>query len=206
MEVEFGLTPQEFQAFSRHAYNKPVARKRWPEKKRLFFAIFALLTGVIVFTSHDKPGFEKFLDLAFPGVLGMGLGMSVLALLLGLRNRLTFQTTQDYLDDPRNQWLFDPMRITISPDGCSTESRVRRAFDSWSIVYEIEATADYAFFWTSTTGGQIIPARAFRDRQEFEDFVALARRYHQSLHARKSEAITSAPPVPSQDIFRRDSP
>jgi hypothetical protein len=57
-------------------------------------------------------------------------------------------------------------------------------------------TPDHVFLMTSTKDGVPVPRRAFRDRQHFEEFAALARRYKEGAPA--TTAITTALPGEGQ--------
>jgi hypothetical protein len=207
MEVEFSLTLQDCQAFVLHGQKKPAARAggRW-RRESIWILLFVALAGWIVLGQPGQPNVARFVEVIYPGVIGAALGAYAVSLLYARHNRFLFQNQKEYIEDPRNRWFFDPRRVTVSPEGYTSVSGVQRFFNCWSIIHEIEATAEYAFFWTNTDSAYIIPARAFRSHQEFEDFVALARRYQQGWDGRPSQAITTDRAVPSTDIFRPDSP
>jgi hypothetical protein len=78
-----------------------------------------------------------------------------------------------------NRWLFQPHRLRLTAQGVSVVGDGYQLHQCWPLVWKIEATPDYLFLYTTTVMAHIVPRRAFREGQHFDDFVTLARLYHQ---------------------------
>ena len=188
MEVEYNLTPEDVQAFVRVQQQRQKVQKVLVGSRWTWVVLFCLLLSA--FALSDGIG-ASLLWLVLGVILG-ALGMLVVVIRL---NKVAAQSQDEYLKDPRNQWVFATQRVTISPEGFAESSWFGRTVQRWEVIWDIAVTADHAFFWISTRAAHVVPRHAFRDQQQFEEFVALARRYQQG--APTSTAITATPPRPT---------
>jgi hypothetical protein len=205
MEVEFNLTLKDALAFAQHCQQKTAGRQKlignW-----IWYVILIVLIGWILFSDPKNRSFARALDFLLPGFMGAVLGVIGTGLFFIRWYKISVQGVQQSLNDPRNQSIFERKRLTISADGLTLETRMVREFDHWGAFLEIEAAPTYIYFWIGSNSAHVIPATAFRDHKEIEDFVALARRYYEGQNRARSEAITTGQPAPSTDFIRRDSP
>jgi hypothetical protein len=207
MEVEFSLMPQDFKAFLVHCQKRSAAQTAWiPKTNQIWLIVLAFLIAWIILGQPGVATFAEVIGYIVPGIVGAALGAFGTAAFLGRKHNLAVPSPQEYLDDPRQRHLFEPRRVIISADGFGLEAAKFRTYSQWSLIHELDAVEDYAFFWTGPTEAYLVPGRAFRDQQEFEDFVALARRYQQGQASPQSDAITTSRPVASQDGLHGDSP
>jgi hypothetical protein len=186
VEVEFNLTPEDLQArvrFRRGRKAQPAAR--WP-----WLVLLGLLVLMFVF-SNAKPGAP-----ALGFLPGMGVGALAALALCILFVVLVLRSQNKALQDPRNQWLFATRRITLSPEELTITSWFARFSYRWEVIWDIGVTPDHVFLFLTSTDAAIVPRRAFRDEQQFEEFVALARRYQQG----------AAPPAGIMDALPAESP
>jgi hypothetical protein len=58
----------------------------------------------------------------------------------------------------------------------------------WSGVERVAATDKHAYIYTSALAAIIVPARAFAGASEFEEFVRLARGYHEKAVTKPADA------------------
>jgi hypothetical protein len=193
VEAEFDVTLEDLHALARFQDTRRQAGRRRPGSAWVRSAVrFGLAVLVVVLALLIGLG-----PWALLGGLLLGALLTAFALLLlvaWLRADYLLQPAM-FFDDPRNQWLLATRRVTLTPEEVVITSRHFRDAYPWGVVWDVAATADHVFLLTTTKDGLLIPRRAFRDRQHFEEFVALARRYQAG--ASTSAAITATPPRPT---------
>jgi hypothetical protein len=191
MEVEFSLTVEDLQAFQRY-YTESVHRsgKAGRSQAQMIWAVFILLIVGLILISGRKD--MRMFDVITFILLGAVLGVTM-ALYIGQRaGKLMVASQQQAVRDERNRRAFGSRRYRIAPDGITTEGEFYRIFDRWPGILEIAATVDHAFFYITDNSAYIVPRRAFRDALHFEEFVNLARRYHEEA-GKPTGIITGLP-------------
>jgi hypothetical protein len=196
VEVEFDLTPADVEALQRYhresrqspagAQELPVWSK-WALWYLLALLAMALLTVAAIFPSVAAAAWGILL-IAFPLAVVVGCFLSILGW-------LPTGAAESAAGPPPAPELFGPRRYSITPQGLASESASRQALESWADVIEIVTTVGHSFFYTWAGEVYILPRRAFRDSREFDEFVALARRYKEGMPA--STAITTTPSRPT---------
>jgi hypothetical protein len=201
MEVEFSMTPDDVRAFYAH-------HKRMRAKERQMGVLGNVVLAVVGAGMALAYQFVELPDrlnwLIVGGLCGLLLAVVGLAF---LASWLVRRDNKKYFTDPRNQWLFGRRIVRISPEGLTTRAEGHKESIEWSVIW-LNATSDYIFFQSTTRTGTPVPRRAFRDREHFEDFIALAREYHQGQsidEGPRPTGITGLPRSPT-DIFRPENP
>ena len=207
MEIEYELTLEDFDAFAR-----PIQEQKTPatSARRNYFGnaiwvvIFALVF-VCVISSPDTSGLILGFGAAFLGGLTVG-ALGMLCFLVVMK-RISVSNSARFRDDPRNRWLFEPHRIRIDPERLTIRGSVEQYEIAWSGICQIDATEKWVRFWTTTRTGHVVPRRAFRDQQHFDEFVALARQYQQGWNqpGPKPTSIIAGLPPQSTAIARQDA-
>jgi hypothetical protein len=93
--------------------------------------------------------------------------------------------------------------MTLSAKGVTVISDYRTTTEQWPIVWHIGKTAKHVPFFITTVNAHVVPRRAFRDDEHFEEFIALARQYQE---AAQSEVILDALPARPTGIIPPGSP
>jgi hypothetical protein len=121
-----------------------------------------------------------------------------------VKKKIILVNSNRFRDDPRNRWFFGPHRIRIDPEGVTIIFPVQQLQIAWAGICQIDATEKRIAFWTTTRSGHVVPRRAFRDEQHFEEFVGLARQYQQAngQQTRKHTGIIAGL-SPQSDAFTR---
>ncbi|HEY7308351.1 MAG TPA: YcxB family protein [Gemmataceae bacterium] len=191
MEVEYSLTLQDVTAFVRYH------RKHGPKPKPHFLArLVGIVLGVMIAVPAILAG---WLSSRPDGrwmtgfCIGSLAGQMMVFFLLGLLAKLlVIPNTLRLYDRDECRWFLAWRRLRITADGFETTNEFQHLRSSWSVVWLIDSTDDHAFFYTTLQSAHIVPRRAFRDQQHFEEFIDLACRYHKGLLPRES---------PSTDIL-----
>jgi hypothetical protein len=98
--------------------------------------------------------------------------------------------------------------LTLSPEGITETGSQSVTTHRWPKIWHIGETRDHVFFFLSLDTAFVVPRRAFRDQQHFEEFVALARQYQQGRgqQAPKPTGIIASLPPQSDAFTRPDVP
>lgn len=197
MEVEFTLKPEDFLAFNRY------------QSKPLLVSIFILsvfiiasigLTGMfIAFRSLEASGREGDPAL-FAGMLAGTIGASFGFFLW--QRWLHWIMFKETCTDLRSEWTTRDIRVILSPEHLRTLSRFSMGTYSWSVVWRIAVTRYHTFLYITKRTAFIIPRRAFRDAQHFDEFIGLAKQYQHGLSQKPIGIVTSLPPAPTAFINR----
>jgi hypothetical protein len=175
VEVEFELTEEDLVAFNRYqrTMKRRMAREEARRKKASGWLV-AIVLGVGIGTMTiwrdlvwDALQFVVMLFLAF------GL-LVVLALWLARPEKIV----RRFLDQGRNIRVLKRRKVTISPTGLRSVSTDFDAHYAWSGIDWIEATDDHAFFFLNTETAIVVPQEAFPRDEDFREFEAQARRWH----------------------------
>lgn len=207
MEVEYSLTIPDVKAFVRYH------QKHGPKAKphilaRLFgialgmvIAILATLAGWLL----SRPDGQWMAGFCVGSVAGLILTFFLLALLARI---LVIPNTIRLYDREECRWFLAWRRLRITADGFESTNEFQQVRSGWSVVWLIDSTDEYAFFYTTLHQAHIIPRRAFRDQQHFEGFIDLACRYHKGLRPRESTStdILDALPAHPTGITRPHHP
>jgi hypothetical protein len=185
VEAEFNLRPEDLRAFAGFQWQRLQEESPRFVSAGFVFVIIAFLVVLVAITI----GAESYL-------VGLLLGVFMSSLCWGMivaRPRTAYVLfPKEFFNDPRNQWVWATQRVTLGPEGVAVSSWSCRASHSWEAIWDVGVTEDHVFLCTSTKDAVVVPRRAFRDQQQYEEFVALARRYQKG--ARTSTAITAALP------------
>src|SRR5207248_336216 len=78
----------------------------------------------------------------------------------------------------RDRGLWEKMTLRLSSGGITLHDLNGVTTTFWHALEQVGETDDHAFFYITKTLAHILPKRAFRDKEEFRQFVATARHYH----------------------------
>jgi hypothetical protein len=210
MEVVFSLTEKDLVAFAQYHKtqkdDRPNWRNRLSSRSLPWLCVLALL---IVWILLQRPGWHQALIPSIKSfAFGFVLGFLTLAIVYALLGKFANRSFSKLSQDERASWAFEPRRIAISPDGIKTSSDYVETVQRWPIVWKIGTTNEHVFFYFTPNEGLIVPRRAFRDQQHFQEFIALARQYQQGPyqpHPKPTGIVTGLPPE-STAITRPDAP
>ena len=178
MEIEYGLTLDDIEAFARfHLKHGPKVKPNPVVRTTtLTFFAFVIFTMVIL-ASFLRHGLEN--NLLAGLCYGIPVGLYVGHLFLVLLGKKTFaSTTVQLYDNPQSRWFLAWRRLRIDAEGFEITNEYEQLRSSWSIVCLIDSTDDHAFFYTTMLQAHLIPSRAFPNKENFEAFIDLACQYH----------------------------
>jgi len=193
MEIEFGLTPQDMPAFWRY---HPQAKKELVQPLLRAHWLRVLIDSIL----HFGLFIFIFYQVSQSLVTSSGIALLLFLAMIWIRWYEARRTSRWY-EDPREHWRFATQRLTISPDGVKTVSAYQEITYRWKVVWAIDATKDYVFFYNSTLPALILPRHAFRDASHVEEFLDLARDYQQGS---KETTITTDLRPRSTAFFKPD--
>jgi hypothetical protein len=190
VEVEFDLRLEDLHAFVR--FQKERERAEWRRQAGLAWFGFGIIVLLVLIVPVLIGVWAVWVGL----LLGVVLSSFGWLLVVARLQKVYLLFPEEHFNDPRNQWAWITRRVTLSPEEVVTTSRLFRGATRWETVWDVGVAPDHLFLMTSTKECVAIPRRAFRDRQHFEEFVALARRYKEG--APTSTAITASLPGETQ--------
>jgi hypothetical protein len=210
MEVEYHLTFDDKLAFERHALKQIV--KIAPARRQGLWAfgphVIVLVTAVA--TAVFNPALlVEWANEVIACLLGVLVGLMWYFFLGRGVNRGRLRSLRELFEEGHARWVLAPRRLTIGPEGFRVANYYFDSMNRWEQVWKIITTEDHAFFYVTPVQAQIVPRRAFPDGQAFDDFIALARQYHQGrapTEWARPTGITTAATAPVTDIFRPDTP
>ena len=207
MEVEYNLTLQDVAAFARF-HQKHGPKLKPPLLVRVVSIGFGLvIVPLAAFAGwfHLQPGGD-WLSGCCAGVI---VGFLMTVLVFGwLQKKTVISNAIRLYDREENRWLLAQRRLRITADGIEITNESQQLWFTWPVVWLIDSTDEYAFFYTTRNNAHIIPRRAFRDQQHFEEFIDLACRYQKGLLPRESPStdILDALPAHPTGITRPHHP
>lgn len=201
MEIEYSLTAEDLTAFIRH-HSKKGPRPTGNIRVKLSSIVWGVVLLLVIAVNVN----DAIRRLTTSFVLGVVVGVLAMIVMLIWMRKTTLNAVKNLYEDEHARWVFSRRRLSLSPAGVSSSNDYHETIHRWPIVWRIDTEGAYAFFYTSLNEGIVIPRRAFRDEQHFEEFLALARRYQQGLDepAMKSTAILAGLPPQSTAITRPD--
>jgi hypothetical protein len=193
MEVEFTLTLEDYRAFQRyHAEAEPGSSHSRRFISWIVWVPIGLITVFLALASEEAIhiGIHVLLG-ALAGAIATGFGIWRLG-------KLTVKSQHARFEEQARS-----LRLSITPEAITIASDLSQTSNRWPAVCKIGATDDYAFLYTAAAEAYVVPRRAFRDRQHFDEFVELARRYQEGVP--RSTGITTDLPGPGRSTaFTRD--
>jgi hypothetical protein len=179
VEVEFELTEDDLVAFNlfQCAMKRRMAREEARHNKAKGWiaasvvSILGVGLGAVLIIWPDLRG--DVLEFVFTLALAFAL-LAVLGAWVSRPENLV----RRFLNQGRNVRVLQRRKVAISPTGVRSVSTDFDAHYSWPGIDWIEATDDHAFFFLNTETAVIVPQEAFPRDEEFREFVAQARRWH----------------------------
>jgi len=181
MTAEYELTKDDVSAFSLyHHFNSATARRQYLRSWFIPAAILLLACITVWFLVDRERGtpWRTFLDLSpLFGVVPL-----YLVYFPWMYRRKVRKTITAMASEGRNRALFSRRQVSISPEGITDSSELRRSWMAWPAIERVVNNGDYAFVYVSAMSAIIIPRRAFAPG-DFEEFVRTASKYHETLSA-----------------------
>ena len=203
MEIEYGLTLEDVEAFVR--FNT----KHGPKLKPQFFVRllgYALGLAIVGLYGLSRWFWSQPETLWISGFCaGCIAGMLIIIFLAALlQKKLAVQGVSRFYNNKESRWSLAWRRLKITVDGFEITNEFEQQWSAWSVVWLIDSTDEYAFFYTTLHQAHIIPRRAFQNRRDFEAFIDRACQYHKGLPPRElaSEVILDALPAQPTGITR----
>lgn len=203
MDVEYSLILKDVLAFLyNQAQRSAKSSKRWGLQHWILTA-FVLIWAVSNFVKD--PQLLTLLNSATLVLVGAWAGVMLAALKY---LRVVRKSEEDYFKDPRNRFLFGSRRLSITAEGITISSEGFRDYLPWNGVVDVVVTVNHVFVYHGSINAQVVPKRAFRDQQHFEEFIALARQYQQGKGQQvpKPTGIIAGLPPQSDAFTRPDAP
>jgi hypothetical protein len=168
MEVEYVLQMPDLVAFQRF-------HERQRRKARQVGRIIGVVVGLLLAAGMLILQYLDLVPLLFSLLcLIVGTVLLVLTASLLLRWSLRAQLRRRAAD-----WL-GWHRLSINPEGLVVATETSRYETKWVTVRRIARDGDYAFLYLTDTSAIILPRRPFVSDEEFDRFVATARRYRRA--------------------------
>ncbi len=166
--VEYEFTLQDALAFNEYHFQHSPAGRR--ARLRHTFLPPAIWMGLALgFELFARTGSGHWFAIALAAVSGIWVLTSPLFLQRQIRRSVLRMYGQ-----PKNRSVLGRHVLTLSPDGLRDESAHTRSEASWDSVARVARTRDHLFIYLNDVSAHVVPARAFRDREEFERFAETA--------------------------------
>lgn len=198
MEVEYELTAADVKAYLRFQTRRCPKPKPHPLARVILLGLGVAIGVLLSFSSQfsTEPTVKHWVTVFCSGALAGVLGMVALLFLLAKLGEMN--TIRHYFLREECRWLLARRRLRIGVDGFEITNEFQQARCSWSAVWLIDSTDEYAFFFTSFNNAQVIPRSAFRADRHFEEFIDLACRYHKGLPPRRSASTEILDALPAE--------
>ncbi|MHB1424771.1 MAG: YcxB family protein [Gemmataceae bacterium] len=203
MEVEYSLSLKDVHAFTFNtAQRSAKLSKVWGISQWIFMAF--VLTWA---ASHFVGDTQLRLLLSHAVLLLVGAWTGVI-LTAWRYLRIIRGSDENHFRDPRIRFLMGPRRLSIAAEGITNISEGFRSYLPWKGIVDFSVSDDHVFFYNGSINAYLVPKRACRDEQHFQEFAALAQQYQQSRgpQAPKSTGIIAALPPQSDAFTRPDGP
>ncbi|MGQ9807317.1 MAG: YcxB family protein [Armatimonadota bacterium] len=167
--MEYDFTLEDALAFNEYHFRRSPAGRR--ARLRHMFLPPAIWMGLAL-------GFEAFVggdtNHSFAVALAAVSAMWILTAPLFLARQIR-RSVQRMYGEGRNRALFGRHVMTVSSEGVTDEGPGTRTQTRWESVERIARSMDHLFIYLNAVAAHVVPARAFRDRGEFERFVESVR-------------------------------
>jgi hypothetical protein len=208
MEIEYSLTFDDLLALWRHIRKE--GDRFWAARVACYWACIILvtasvMTGFVLIHPSNKwrgPPGEEFFGLGFY-LAGLVLVMRVAA------DHGRARMMRRLYERGPDRWVLASRRLIIGPEAYSVIGAPYHTQIAWAGIWKIAVTKEHAFFYLSPMHAYIVPRRAFSDPKSFEEFVALARRFHDApmpAPVPRPTGITTGALGPVTEVFRPDAP
>ncbi len=200
MELEYTLRSEDFRAFTRYYRKRLSGQTTFSSSAVLGVVVIMLAWGLALILATFFFEDEGVIVGMLIGWIGAWLLQSWLQ---ACSNRSIHRAR---CEDPRSEWAVRDVRVVISADHLLNVARGAKSMYEWSRIWHIGVTDKHVFLCITRISAIIIPRRAFRDYQHFEEFVALARQYQQGRDEQtpKPTGIIAGLP-PQLDAFTQAS-
>lgn len=197
MEVEYSLTLQDMAAFVRFHLKRGPKLKPHPLVRMVGMGIafvIVVLAGLAGWLYEQPHG--RWISGCCAGVI---IGFLMTTAVFGwLQWKIVIRNTIRLYDREECRWYFARKHLKITAYGFEITNESQQARFSWSTVWLIDSTEEHVFLYSTLHQAHIIPRRAFRDDQHFEEFIDLACRYHKGLLPREATPIDILDALPAQ--------
>lgn len=206
MEIEYTLTPKDFQALARYRRKLKSVPTHPPLKTvtiiRVSISVIVIIGGAMLPMFLFKTDILSY----WMGLyIGWFAGMLLLLWYAAYINRSNLKAD---CEDPRSEWAVRDVRVVLSSNQVRSVKRGATFVYEWSRIWHIGETDNHLFLFITRNTAIIIPHRAFRDNRHCEEFIALARHYKQDRgqQAPKPTGIITVLPPQSDAFTRADEP
>jgi hypothetical protein len=204
MEVEYSLTVEDFLALQRHRTTGPAVNFKRAVKGPSWVSLVALVVLVaLLVLLPESSGWWLVLRRLVLVLLGTAAGaVAMLTFFASSVRRLV----RKELTDGHNAWALATRRFRIGPDGVEIFGPDHQAWQRWPLIWKVDVTPEYVFFFDTSTRAHIVPRRAFADEGQWEKFLMLVRRYRRGESDGTSDprtGIISLPDAKPAGDFRR---
>lgn len=182
MTAEYEITKEDLIAFNLyHHRHSPTAR--WQYLRSWFLpAIVWLLVCIVIWHLADRgrgTPLRTFLDLL---PLFAVVPFYLLYFPWAYRRKL-LKIVAGMVSEGQNRGLFSRHRVTLSPEGVTESCEYGQTSAAWCAVERVAVSDMHAYIYTSALAATIVPQRAFAGPAEFDEFVRIAKGYHEKAKA-----------------------
>jgi hypothetical protein len=170
MRIDYEITPEDFVALSTvHCSRSPALRRQGYGFLMVpILGLFAL-PGLILVTT-DEPILETAKNI-WPLMLGPVLFVLFIVPYMRWKVASVASTTKRMLAEGQNAGLFGPRTLSIEPEGLRESKSTGDSMRIWSAVEKVLVTDTHAFIYLSAVEAYLLPRRAFKTSDAFQEFV-----------------------------------
>jgi hypothetical protein len=170
MTVTYSVTTDDVVAFNLYHLQHAPGMRRYFGWTRFGAASLAVI-GVWSLVAYLQYNSRSLLAL----VLALIAGALVYRLTPTLMLRATPRTVRRMLRDDTNRDMLGVQRITLTPDALVFRAEPGERRYAWETIEWIATTPEHIFIYVTPITALIVPARAFGNAAEREDFLNVAR-------------------------------
>jgi YcxB-like protein len=183
LAIIFTLTPEDLIAAEIYrVHHVPALRRQQVYGRLVWLALTVCLSGILLLLF--------FLSIHWLVLIAVGwvtiLPLTVLLNDLLLKNYSIKKMIEKAVHAGKYRDMFVRQQVTVSSDGYTIVSPHVEVKHAWQVVKQIAVTETHIYLFTSESGANIIPKRAFANNEEADAFIRLTQHYHSAVHQQTS--------------------
>ena len=169
-EITYCVEVADMKAFQRHHRRVSPAIRRM----RIFMYLFFIGLSLDSTLRHENGslGFRIVYFLIMLGFL-VGLGLVISLVTNWIVNYRAYS-------EGDRQGILGEHTVTLFPDLLQERTVVNDTKAAWRGIHRIDSTTDHIFIFTQPNAAHSIPRRAFATHADAEQFLSVARAYHEA--------------------------
>ena len=183
IEIEYQLNTDDLIAFNSYVFKRKQYECAYckPLKLMMIFSVAGAVLSSVSLTSTIELSKLSFV------FIGMFLGVVVLTLLIAY---LFENSTKEMYSakENKNLHIFMKKKLEITSSSIKEKTKVSEVAYQWLTTQRVEKDQEYIFVFLAPCMASIIPKRAFKSEEEYENFYQKCVEYHKAAEEETTDA------------------